>query len=143
MAFQQENYNVGQLEAAADLSSHQHKAVKVVSGGINVCSAAGEEALGLLQNAPGSGEAAEVAVVGTAKGLAGAAISKGEKVACDANGKLKTAVESSVDTSDTGVASDPVVGSHVLGYALEAASADGDIISVALVHMGATPTTDA
>jgi len=59
--------------------------------------------------------------VGISRAVAGAAISLNDAVASDANGKLRTAQ----------------AGDTPLGRALEAAAADGDIVSVLLNIAGA------
>lgn len=143
MAFEIPGQMLGVLEAAADLSEKQFYCVKIDSNGAIALAGAGEAAVGVLQNKPVAAEAAEVMVMGTTKAVAGAAISKGALVASDANGKLKAAVLGKTDTSDAGAAADPLIGSHVLGVALEAATADLQVISIQLLHLGAVPTTAA
>lgn len=125
--------------AAADLSALQYRFVKGSKAAIAICDAAGENALGVLQNAPVSGEAARVAYGGAVKVEAGAAISAGALVATDANGKAKTAVANTVDTTGSNATED-LDGSFVMGQALEAAAADGDIISVMIAKIGAAPS---
>lgn len=132
------------VPANADLSTKQYYCMKLSAGKAVICDAAGESVFGILQNAPAAANrAAELAVSGVAKAIAGAAISQGAYVATDAAGKLKTAVAGKTDTSDGGVAADPLIGSHVIGKALSAAGADGDIIEVLLTNTGAVPTTAA
>ena len=98
--------------AAADLSTHQHKLVKLASG-IALCGA-GEAALGVLQNDPVSGQAADVLVMGVSRCIAGAAVTAGAKVMSDAAGKAITATSTN----------------QACGVALTAAAADGDLISI-------------
>lgn len=131
------------LIAAADQSTSQYRAIKVDTAEKGAVAGAGEFAIGVLQNKPAAGEAATVRVAGVTKMVAGAAVAAGARVAPDAAGKAKTAVAATVNTSDAGAASDAVTASHVLGIALEAAAADGDIISVLITHSGAAPTTAA
>jgi hypothetical protein len=131
------------LTAAADLSAKQFHAVKVDSNGAAALAGAGENVIGVLQNKPASGQAASVRVYGITKLVAGAAITKGAVVAADASAKGKAASASVVNTSDAGAASDPVIGSYAFGIALEAASADLEVIAVLLTHQGAIPTTTA
>lgn len=116
MAIEIPVHKPGCLVAAADLSTHQFKVV-VISAAmtVNLAAVAGK-VYGLLQNKPIAGEAAEVTRLGVAKGMAGAAIAAGATVSSDANGKLRTAV----------------TGDYPLGQALEAASADLQIISIEL-----------
>lgn len=140
MAHEIPAFKMGHLPAAADLSSSQYLGVKVVAGGIDVVSAAGELAVGILQNKPVSGEAAEVTVLGISKAVSSGSLSKGAKVAFDSAGKLKAAVLGRTDTSDAGAAADALLGSHVVGVLLEDAVLN-QICSVLLLHLGSVPTT--
>lgn len=106
------------LPAGADLSAKQHLFVKASSGAA-VLAGNNEGALGVLQNDPNAEGTASIMALGVSRVVAGAAIAEGAQVAADANGKAKTAA----------------TGSIVLGVALEAAAADGDIIPV-LLHAG-------
>lgn len=141
MAYEIPGFKLGVLPANADLSAKQYYGVKVVSGGIDVVSAAGGVAVGILQNKPVSGEAAEVTVLGVSKAIGSGALSKGALVAFDSNGKLKAAVLGKTDTSDAGAAADPLLGSHVIGILLEDCAADLALTTVLLLHLGAVPTT--
>jgi len=115
------NYiSVPGLLAGADLSSSQYKAVKAAStaGEVVVADSPATETqlLGLLQNDPADGEAADVAVLGVAKGICeSTAIAYGEAVTTNSTGELQKT------TSDN---------DHIIGIALEASSAVGDIIRV-------------
>lgn len=130
--------------AGADLSGQQFRFVKLNAQGQVVLAAAGEFAIGVLQNNPTSGDAATVAVSGITKVRAGGVIAVGAAVASDGSGNAKTAVAGSTNTSDAGAAADALVGSHVLGIHLgPGASAANDIVSVLLTHSGAIPTTAA
>ncbi len=130
--------------AGSDLSAKQFYFVKLSSGNLALCDTAGEQAIGVLQDAPSaSGRSGSVAVLGRTKVIAGAAVSAGARVKTDTAGKAITATAATVNTSDTGASSDAVVGSNALGVALTAAGADGDIIEILLVPMGAIPTTAA
>lgn len=101
--------------AGADLSAAQYLGVKFSSGSIVLAGA--QEAIGVLTNAPASGARADVAVTGVVKAVAAAAISAGAWVTSDANGKM-------VATT--------TAGQKILGIAMDAAAADGDVIAVAL-----------
>lgn len=73
------------LEAAADLSSNQYNFVKLDANGkavICVADAAGTIPIGVLQNAPTSGQAATVLVVGISKIEAGVAMDEGVAISC-------------------------------------------------------------
>lgn len=118
MATQQPGFSIGTLTAAADLSAKQFYAVRVSAAQqVNVPGSAGLAILGILQNKPESGKVADVMVTGVTKVKAGAAISAGARVMADNGGKIITLATS---------------GSVGIGFALEAAGADGDIISIAL-----------
>lgn len=142
MAYEIPGFKLGVLPANADLSSSQYLGMKVVAGGIDLMSTAGGVAIGILQNKPVSGEAAEVTVLGVSKAVGGATLSKGAIVAFDSAGKLKAAVLGKVDTSDAGAAADPVIGSHAVGILLEDAVLNG-LTTVLLLHLGLVPTTAA
>jgi hypothetical protein len=101
-------------EAAADLSSSQYFVVSLDASGDIVLADVAAVPIGILQNDPESGDTGTVMQVGESRAVAGAAITIEAAVASDANGKLRTAVASDI----------PV------GRALEAASADGDIIKI-------------
>jgi hypothetical protein len=107
------------LAAGADLSSWQYKIVKVSGTGVVTATAITDIPLGILQNAPASGKTAEVAVSGVSKVVAGAAITAGALVGIQVtNGKVKS-ITAGTDSTQ-----------YVVGQALTAAAADGDIITV-------------
>ncbi|MCU0296967.1 MAG: hypothetical protein MUF33_00440 [Candidatus Nanopelagicales bacterium] len=131
--------------AAGDLSADQYKAVELGSAGtVSVANAAGEPVIGILQDKPGAaGRVAQVAVGGVSKVLAGTGgIDEGQYVKTAADGRIVVAAAGTTNTSDAGAASDPLVGSHVLGICVEAAVA-GAIGSILITHAGAVPTTAA
>lgn len=109
--------NFFSAEAAADLSAKQHYIVKTDSAGkIVLSSAATDKHLGVLHNAPTLGKTADVELAsgsGTGKVIAGAAIAKDAYITSDSAGKA-------VATT--------VVNDLVIGRAMEAATADGDLI---------------
>jgi hypothetical protein len=110
------------LDAAADLSAKQFYGLKVDANGRAAVAGAGELCIGILQNDPDAlGRAASITTLGPSKGVAGAAVAAGAEVATDANGKLITAVAAD----------------RVVGTCLEAALADGDIVTF-YVNPGAT-----
>ena len=116
------------LTAAADLSSTgQFKAVKLLStaGTINLAATSilVSKVVGLLQNNPKSGDAAEVAYQGIAKGIAGTSLIRiGHILAVNTTSNL-------VNTTTDNV--------QQVGKALADASAIGDVITVMLVPGGA------
>src|SRR5262249_38183238 len=128
--------------AGADLSSYQYHFVKLSAGNIVPCDAAGEEALGVLQDAPTSGKVGTVCLMGRSKLKCGGNITQGAHIKTSTGAKAIAAVAGTVNTSDTGSASDAVVGSFVMGKALDGA-ADGDLIDALINPMGVIPTTAA
>lgn len=72
MAIEQPCFKVGFMKAAADLSAKQFYCVEVTADvTVNVNNAAGVEVLGVLQNAPKSGEVADVMGIGITKLMVG------------------------------------------------------------------------
>lgn len=109
-------------KADADLSAKQYFLVKpTASGGCDLNTTLNGLCLGVLRNKPTSGKEAEIQVAGVAKVKAGAAISVGAYLKSDAAGK---AIASSAEAAGTLV--------DCFGVALEAAAADGDIITCLL-----------
>lgn len=117
-----------QCTAAADLSgttttlagpngSGQYLAVKITaSRSVNLANAGGEAVIGILQNTPALGQAAEIGFVGCSKAVAGAAIAAGAELMTDTSARLITATSTN----------------HRVALALESASAAGQLISVVL-----------
>jgi hypothetical protein len=111
MAYDHVTLRLPGLRASSDLSSNQFYAVKAAStaGEVGVVTAGSDDCIGILYNEPGSGEAAEVAAGGILKGKAGDSISAGALVSFNSTGKL-------IPANSTA--------NIVIGYAVEAASAD-------------------
>lgn len=107
------------FSAENDLSSLQYTLVKLGSSANEVDSATDNQdtIVGVLENKPEAGEAASVQILGTSKVVASAAISRGDRVTATTGGK---AVATTTD------------GDSVAGIALEAASAEDDIIEILL-----------
>lgn len=111
---------------SADLSGSQYAPI-VLSSGDAAVAGAGANAIGFLQNKPDGSvtgqqiTTASVMVAGISRAVASAAIAEGAKVSAAASGEIRTAVS----------------GDHVLGIALEAAAAQGDIIPVLIATGGA------
>lgn len=86
-------------EASGDLSAAQYKFVKVNSSGqMAVCSVAGEEADGVLQDKPAAaGRAGGMAIGGVTKVLLGGTVAKGAKVTTNASGAAVTAATGNVE----------------------------------------------
>lgn len=106
-------------DAAVDLSAKQYFIVKLdANGRIVLAAAAGDTLLGILQNDPSAlGRPGTVRQLGISKAVAGAAITLGDEVISDGAGK---------------VISTATAGDRILGVALEAAAADGDVISISM-----------
>jgi hypothetical protein len=87
MATEQRGLCIGFLTASADNSTKQHRFVKV-SGDltITVCAASTDKPIGILQNKPASGAAADVMITGVSKVILAATLSAGAEVMSDANG---------------------------------------------------------
>ena len=104
------------MQAGGNYSANQYHFVVTASDGqIDPVAAAGGAADGILYDKPdAAGKAASVVIFGVARVKAGVAIAVGQEVASDASGKAKASA----------------TGNRVLGRALEASSADGDIIKI-------------
>jgi hypothetical protein len=105
--------------AGASLASSQYRAVKLdtTARQVVICGAA-DRPFGVLQNAPASGEAATVRLLGTTKIVANGAFALGDILAvAAADGEVDTATGSSA---------------YELGQALAAAGAAGDIVEMVL-----------
>lgn len=111
------NQGIPGLVATGDLSSSQYKLVKISStaGAVKVGSAATDDCIGVLYNDPTDGQPAEVVTLGVVAVLAEASVSAGNPVACSTTGRVKATTTSN---------------NTVVGYALEASSAAGDLISI-------------
>lgn len=127
MSYEISNYSVriGTLTAGADLSSAQYTFVKLDSAGAVVqCSAVTDIPLGVLQNAPASGDVADVLVVGGTKVKAGAAITAANlNTTCLSTSAAGLAVAKTLGTDTT---------NHVVGRPLNASGASGDIITAVI-----------
>tara|TARA_R110000851_G_scaffold50512_3_gene120563 strand:+ start:1945 stop:2319 length:375 start_codon:yes stop_codon:yes gene_type:complete len=111
------------FDAGVDLSAKKNYLIALNSSGKAILSSVNARIDGVLQNNPVSGEVASLATVeGTiVKCVASAAITLGDNLAAVATGKVKTAASTN----------------EIIGKALEAATADGDLISVLFKHAGA------
>ena len=97
------------------------KQYHIAAGSGNYCSMAATKTgvlVGIVQNEPAAtGESASICPFGMSKVIAGAAISVGARITCNASGRAAAA-----GSGDT-----------ILGYAKDAAAADGDVISAFIV----------
>lgn len=112
------------LLAGADLSSSQYKVVKFAStaGEVIAVSATTDTAIGILQNDPADGQAAEIAGPGSvALALAGTSdLAVGELVGFNTTGQV---VDHTTD------------GRFMIGQALTASTAVGDIVRVSVIGL--------
>jgi len=108
------------IPAGADLSAKQYTFVKISGTGVIGAAAATDIPVGVLLNDPASDETAAVAVSGVVKVKASAAIVAGVLVGTTATGTAVTLV-AGTDTTK-----------YILGRAITAAGAAGDIITVAI-----------
>jgi len=122
MAYEISNYSVKvSLVAGADLSTKQYTFVKINSSGEAVAAAAATDIpVGVLQNAPTSGQEAEVLVVGGTKIVAGAAIADGAQIGTSSAGKA-VALVAGTDTTK-----------YVAGTILTESAADGNIVTAVI-----------
>lgn len=129
------------LPAGADLSTTgQHLFVELGSGGtVTVCNAAGENALGVCQNAPASGAIAIVRIRGKSRVIASGSLSTGALLATTNAGKSKAAVAASTNTGDAGGGTDALNGSFVMGTALTDGATDTAHFML-IEKMGAIPS---
>lgn len=108
------------IPAGADLSAKQYTFVKISGTGVIAVAAATDAPIGVLLNDPTTGETAAVAVSGVVKVKASAAIVAGVAVGTTATGTAVTLVPGTDTTK------------FLLGRAITAAGAAGDIITVAI-----------
>lgn len=108
------------LVAGEDLSAKQFTFVKLSGTGVIGVAAATDVPIGVLLNTPTSGKIAEIAVDGIVKLKASAAITVGKLVGTTSAG-LAVGLTAGTDTTK-----------YVLGQAITAAGASGDIITVAI-----------
>jgi hypothetical protein len=89
MAFEFSNYSVKITRVASgDLSASQYRFVKLSTTDlVVVCSSATDIPIGVLQNAPTSGQEAEILIIGGTKVEAGEALAIGDALGIVANGR--------------------------------------------------------
>lgn len=122
MAYEINQYSVKiTLPAAADLSTKQYYFVKVnTSGQAALCSGATDRPIGVLQNTPTSGQAAEVLVVGGTKIVSSASIDEGALIGTNASGKADGKTPGT-DTTE-----------YAVGTVILAAGADGELLTAVI-----------
>jgi hypothetical protein len=111
------------LLAAEDLSSYQYRFTTIASDTtVQLPNGATEYPIGILQNAPASGEVAVVRVVGISKLIANDAIAVGTKLKME---YVNTTDNGKADAADTNK-------DTVRAVALTASGAEDDVITVLL-----------
>ena len=111
MAYEAAQVKVGQFTASADLSAKQYHFVKMSGNNtVTVCSAITDVPIGVLQNNPTSGQAAEVCLFGISKVVADGTLAAGNVIGTSLDGQADAITAG----SDTTV--------YVMGIALAAAS---------------------
>jgi hypothetical protein len=131
------------LLAAADLSAKQFHLIKIDGTGKAALAGLGEDAIGVLQNKPASGQAATVRINGKSKVVADVALTAGQLVKSSVDAQAAVATKGSTNTSDAGAAADALVGSNVVGVVLEGTANAGEIASILILQMGVIATTAA
>ena len=123
MAFEIPLFDVA-FSTNADLSSLQYYMVKVTGAvAIGTCSATTDTPVGILQNKPGSAQAAQVRVHGISKAIADGAVTAGSLVATSADAQAAMTATGNVAVYTIGIAMDTVANA-------------GEVCSVLLTHAG-------
>lgn len=124
MAYEGPQIKLPGLTAAADLSAagNQYKFVKLVGNtSVTICNAATDRPVGVVQNRPALGDAAEVVAIGVTKIQADAALTAGALIGTSADGQAD-AKTPGTDTTE-----------YVVGQVLSGASGAG-ALATALVN---------
>lgn len=114
MAYQNVNHHCVSLVAAGDLSTKQFHAVGVNSAGRAAIADADDQLIGIVQNNPAAGQAANVAYGGISKAVLGGNVTAGNRVTANASGQIIAAASA---------------GDSVIGVAL-GGGASGEIVSI-------------
>ena len=111
--------------AGEDLSSYQFRFVHLADDNtVDLLDSAAEFPVGILQNAPASGEPAVVRVLGTSKLVMNAAVSVGAALKCEYVGAADNGKGDAADTDlDT-----------VRAYCIQATGAEDDVGAVLLTY---------
>ena len=116
MAYEAAQIKFGQLTAGADLSAKQYHFVKLASATtVDVCSAITDKPIGVLQNTPTSGQAAEVCIFGITKVVADGNLAAGNIIGTSSDGQAD-AIAPGTDTTV-----------YTMGQAIEAAAAGNTV----------------
>ncbi len=121
---------VATFEAAGDLSTKQYHFVKLdANGKVVIVAATSDTPVGVLQNAPTSGQAATVVISGVTKISADAAINEGALLKTSADGQATTCTpDNAIDEGG----SDTLAGTLVIGQAYTAAGGAAEIITAGI-----------
>lgn len=107
-----------QVDSTGDLSSYQYHVVTLVDEGeIDLATSTGIP-IGVVQNAPGAGESAEVVATGITKIVAGSTIAVGEQIGVNSSGEAE-------EFSGT-------AGEYPIGISFTSAGSSGVIISAGI-----------
>jgi murein DD-endopeptidase MepM/ murein hydrolase activator NlpD len=116
--------------AGADLRNYPFAPVRLDTTGRVILAGANERAIGILQNKPNVGETAVVMLYGISKAVAAGPISIGSPVVAAANGRVSAA--GAFHNHGTASSNPPTGQQRILGFALTAATAAGQVIEVLL-----------
>jgi len=117
--------------AGADLRNYPFAPVRLdAATGRVVLAGANERAIGILQNKPNAGETASVMLYGISKAIAAGAITIGSPVVAAANGRVAAA--GTFHNHGAASSNPPTAQQRILGFALTAATAAGQVIEVLL-----------
>lgn len=124
MAWELPGFCVGSLTASSTLAAKQFYAVKAHTSNnqVALCDTDGEVILGVVQNKPAAGEAANVMMSGVTKVVAAETLTAGDNWGTDANGTAKK-IEGTITGAD--------VGDYSAGKVLQGASA-GELATVSI-----------
>jgi hypothetical protein len=119
MAYEAAQIKLGQLTASADLSAKQFHFVKLSAATtVDVCSGVTDKPIGILQNSPTSGQAAEICIFGITKVVSDGTTAAGNLIGTSSDGQA--AVYTSSDTTK-----------YICGQAIEAGAA-GEVVTMFL-----------
>jgi hypothetical protein len=117
--------------AGADLRNYPFAPVRLdATTGRVVLAGANERAIGILQNKPNAGETASVMLYGISKAVAAGAITIGSPVVAAGNGRVAAA--GTFHNHGAASSNPPTAQQRILGFALTAATAAGQVIEVLL-----------
>ena len=109
------------LEAGADLSDKQFYFVKMSDDRkVAVCADVTDVPIGVLQNAPESGESADVMVIGLSKVSSDAALTAGDAIGSSSDGQAQTVTVGSETTV------------YLAGRVIDGTSAAGELASAVI-----------